>query len=173
MIEKSRGMITFLLVLILVAYGYALTPQEEKQIIKDLTEIKTSLRVFMGQVDKRFDQMQKSIDERFEQIDKRFEQIDKRFEQVDRRFEQINNELNRLVNIMVGIFVAQIGLVGGIVGFALWDRKTIVSKAKRETIEELERDVKPERLRRLLNALRELAKEDEKLADVLKREGLL
>jgi len=108
-----------------------------------------------------------------EQLDKRFEQIDKRFEQVDKRFEQINEELNRLVNIIVGVFTGQIALVVAVIGFALWDRKTIIRKAKEETFEEMEKELKPEKFKKLLGALREKAKTDKELAEILKRYGLL
>ncbi len=54
------------------------------------------------------------------------EQVDERFEQVDKRFEQINRELDRLVQIMVAIFAGQFGLVGAVIAFAWWDRRTII-----------------------------------------------
>ncbi len=68
------------------------------------------------------------------QVDKRFEQIDKRFEQVDKRFEQIERELDRLVNIIIAIFGGQFALVGAVIAFAWWDRRTIIREAKRQTI---------------------------------------
>ena len=108
-----------------------------------------------------------------EQVDKRFEQIDKRFEQVDKRFEQIDKELDRLVNIMIAIFGGQIALVAAVIAFAWWDRRTIISEAKRQTIEELERDIKPESLRKLIRVLQEKAKTDKELEKLLKDYGLM
>ncbi len=135
-----------------------------------LIRLETTLKVFMEQVDKRFEQMDKRITELREDMNKRFEQVDKRFEQVDKRFEQINNELNRLVNIMVGIFAGQIALVVAVIGFAYWDRRTIIRKAREDTIEYLEREGK---LRKLVEALREKAKTDKELEAILKKYGLM
>ena len=106
------------------------------------------------------------FDERFKQIDKRFEQIDKRFEDINKRFEQ----LYTFLWIITGLFTA---IMVGAFGFAYWDRRTIIAEAKRQTLEELERDVKPEKLRKLLNVAREFARENEKFREILKKEGLL
>jgi len=112
------------------------------------------------------EQKQAVFDERFKQIDKRFEAIDKRFEDMNRRFDQ----LYTFLWIITGIFTA---VMVGTFGFAFWDRRTIIAEAKRQTLEELERDVKPEKLRKLLNVAREYAKENEKFREILKKEGLL
>jgi len=110
------------------------------------------------------------IDKRFEQIDKRFEQIDKRFEQIDKRFEQVNKRIDELITflwIITGIFTA---IMVANIGFAYWDRRTIIRKAKEETIAEIEREG---RLKDLINALRELAKTDSALEKVLKQFHLM
>ena len=86
------------------------------------------------------------------------EQVDKRFEQVDRRFEQVTNFLWMLVAIFTALTAANIG-------FAYWDRRTIIRKARDEAIERIEREG---RLVDLIGALRELAKEDRKLAEILR-----
>ena len=131
-----------------------------------LIRLETTLKVFMEQTDKRFEQ----IDKRFKELR---EDMNKRFEQVDKRFEQVNRELDRLVSIMVGVFAGQIALVGAVIGFAWWDRKTVIRKAKEETLEEMEKELRPEKFKKLLNALREKAQNDKELADILKRYGLL
>ena len=124
-----------------------------------------------------FDERFKQIDKRFEQIDKRFEELredmNKRFEDMNKRFEDINKRFEQLYTflwIITGIFTA---IMVGAFGFAYWDRRTIIAEAKRQTLEELERDVKPEKLRKLLNVAREFARENEKFREILKKEGLL
>jgi DNA repair exonuclease SbcCD ATPase subunit len=107
------------------------------------------------------------IDKRFEQIDKRFEQIDKRFEQIDKRFEQMMTFMWMLVVIFTGI-------TGATVGFAIWDRKTMIRpfETKTKLIEDsLTND--QEKLNTVIEALRSLAKTDEKVAEILKRFNLL
>jgi len=91
------------------------------------------------------------------------EQVDKRFEQVDKRFEQMMTFLW----ILVAIFTT---LTGVVIGFAYWDRRTIIRKARDEAIEAIEKEG---RLKDLINALRRLASEDKRLADVLRSFGLL
>ena len=148
------GLIASILI-ITISLSFPLTPSEERQLLKDIAEIKATLKTFM------------------EQVDKRFEQVDKRFEQVDKRFEQVNRELDRLVNVMVGVFAGQIALVGVVIGFAWWDRRTIIRKTKEETFEEMEKEIRPEKFRQLLNALRERANTDKELAKILKQFRLL
>ena len=91
------------------------------------------------------------------------EQVDKRFEQVDKRFDQMMTFLW----ILVAIFTT---LTGVVIGFAYWDRRTIIRKARDEAIEIIEKEG---RLRDLIMALRELAKDDKRVASVLRSFGLL
>ena len=74
---------------------------------------------------------------------------------------------------MVGVFAGQIALVGVVIGFAWWDRRTIIRKTKEETFEEMEKEIRPEKFRQLLNALRERANTDKELAKILKQFRLL
>lgn len=97
-----------------------------------------------------------------QEIDKRFEQLDKRFEQIDKRFEQMMNFLWILTGIFTTFTVA-------ILGFAYWDRRTIISKAKEVTIEVMEREGK---LKRLLDALKEYSQKDKRLAEILRQFNL-
>ncbi len=137
-----------------------------EMIYQKLIEIEKRQAVFeerFKQIDKRFEQ----IDKRFEDMNKRFEELradmNKRFEQVDKRFE----EMLSFLKMIVGIFTA---LVVAVIGFAYWDRRTIIRKARDETIEYLKREGE---LRKLIDALKQLAKEDKKLAEVLRTFGLL
>ena len=114
-----------------------------------LVRLEATLTVFMEQVDKRFAELR--------------EDMNKRFEQVDKRFDQMMNFLW----ILVAIFTA---LTGVVIGFAYWDRRTIIRKARDEAIEIIEKEG---RLRDLIMALRELAKDDKRVASVLRSFGLL
>jgi len=72
--------------------------------------------------------------------------------------------------IITGIFTA---IMVGAFGFAYWDRRTIITEAKRQVYDDMEREFKPEKFKKVLSALRELAKNDKKVEEVLRREGLL
>ena len=121
-----------------------------------LVRVEATLKVFMEQVDKRFEQVDKRFAELREDMNKRFEQVDKRFEQ-----------MMTFLWILVAIFTT---LTAVVIGFAYWDRRTIICKARDEAIEAIEKEG---RLRDLIRALRKLASEDKRLADVLESFGLL
>ena len=71
---------------------------------------------------------------RMGEIDKRFDQVDKRFDQVDKRFEDMFN----FFYILAGIFTS---LVVVVIGFAYWDRRTMMKEARREAIEFMEKEL--------------------------------
>ena len=126
-------------------------------------ELLIELKVKVGEIDKRF-----------EQVDKRFEQIDKRFEQVDRRIEELRQDMNKrfedmfnFLYILSGIFTS---LVVVVIGLLFWDRRTIIREARREAIEFIEKEGI---LRRLIDAFKDLSKEDRRIAEVLRKYNLL
>ena len=92
----------------------------------------------------------------------KMEEIDKRFEQVDKRFEDMFN----FFYILSGIFTA---LVVVVIGFAYWDRRTMIREARREAIEFMEKEGI---LRRLMDALKDLAKDDDKMAEAFRKYNL-
>ena len=121
-----------------------------------LVRLEATLKVFMEQVEKRFEQVDKRISELRMDMNKRFEQVDKRFEQ-----------MMKFLWIISGIFTT---LTVTVIGFAYWDRRTMIRKARDEAIEIIEKEG---RLRDLIRALRALSEEDKKLANVLRNFGLL
>ena len=90
------------------------------------------------------------------------------------QFERIEVQLDRLHDLMLGILGAFTALVAVTIGFALWDRRTMVRpfESKVKVIEgELARD--RESLHSLLEAFRSLGQSDERVADVLRQFRLL
>ena len=96
-------------------------------------------------------------------MDERFEQVDKRFEQVNNRFADMFNYFYILTGIFTTIMVANIG-------FAFWDRRTVIRQARREAVEFIEQEGVA---RRMLQALRTAAQEDEALAKAMRSFNLL
>jgi len=84
-------------------------------------------------------------------------------QQIDKRFE----DLFTFLWILTGIFTT---LTLSSIGFAYWDRRTAIRKAKEETIATIEREGS---LVQLINALRELAKKNKEVARVLRMFNLL
>lgn len=71
--------------------------------------------------------LRNEMNARFELIDKRFEQLDKRMEQFNFRFD----DQKSFLTIITSIFTV---LTLSVIGFAWWDRRTTIGKAKEETI---------------------------------------
>ena len=140
--------------------------------------LEAQFREFKESVDKRFEQVDRRFEELREDMNKRFEELradtNKRFEQVNKRFEELRADMNKrfeeqlfFMKVLAAIFTS---LVVAVIAFAWWDRRTIIRKAQEETVAYLEREGK---LRSLIEALRELAKADKRLAEILRHYGLL
>lgn len=128
-------------------------------------------------VDQRFDAMRAQIDQRFIAVDQRFIAVDQRFIAVDQRFEAIDQRLDFIQQLML----VTIAGIFGLIGFIVWDRYSTLRPMDtrlRRLEENLERDLElqsPEgsKLTRMIHVLRELAKEDKKIASVLRSFSLL
>ena len=97
---------------------------------------------------------------RADELEKR---MDERFEQVDKRFDDMFNFFYILTGIFTAIMVASIG-------FAFWDRRTVIRQARKEAIEFIEQEGLT---RRMLDALRAAAQENEALAKAMRNSHLL
>jgi len=128
----------------------------------------------LNQIDKRFEQ----IDKRFEQVDKRIDELrqdmNKRFEQVDKRFEQVDNRFESMQNLMMAIVGAFAAIVAVSIGFAIWDRRTMIRPFE-DKVKKIENDIVSDRkrLEALFEILRNYAKKHPDLADVLKQFSIL
>ncbi len=108
------------------------------------------------------------IEARLDSFEKRFDQVDKRFtelrEDMNKRFEQMFN----FVLILATIFTA---ITAATIGFAVWDRRTMVrpfeSKVKQieERIEKIDKDT----VGTIIRVIKEFAIMDVKMGDILKR----
>ncbi len=103
--------------------------------------------------------------------------INNRFNSIDKRFESITN-------LMVAMFGSVMALIIALVGYMIWDRRT-AQKLLREKMADLEDHSRQVNSHldinnpagsvtdRLVAAFRELAKTDEKVAEVLRSFSLL
>ena len=111
--------------------------------------MEATLNTFMKATDQRFQDMQQDMN--------------KRFEQVDKRFEQMMNFMWILASIFTAITVITIG-------FALWDRRTMVRKAVDESVDRIEcRGI----VAQFIGVIEDLAKENPKPMSILRSRGLL
>ncbi len=152
-------MIKMLVSLSLVCVSFAFTPQEERQIVRDIAEIKATLE---------------QLNKRIEDINKRIEDTNKRIEDTNKRIEDVNKRIDDLMNflwMLAGIFSA---ITAVTIGFALWDRRTMIRPFE-DKVKSMEKDIleNKEKVQKLIETLRELAKEDEKVARLLKYMNLM
>jgi len=153
--------VIFFAILLFTGNVFASKPVEFTQEDRDrIIRIETTLQVFMQQTDKRFESMQNQMDKRFEQVDKRLESMQN---QVDKRFEQLTSFLWMIVSIFTTLVVA-------ILGFAIWDRRTIISRAKEEALEAVRAESK---LDDILKAMRRISEVDSNWKTVLSQLNLL
>lgn len=155
--NKSKFIIAAVLIFVLLpgatlAQQIGFTQEDRERQIR----METTLRMFMEQTDKRFQELRTDMNFRFEQVDKRFEQVDK-------RFEQMMNFMWILVSIFTAMTIATIG-------FAFWDRRSYIRQAKEEAVQQIE---KQSRLTHLMEALREIAPKYPELAASLRKFGLM
>ena len=138
--------LVWMMLLVPVCYAESGFTQEDRD---RLIRLEATLQTFMQQVDKRFEQVDKRIEDLREDMNKRFEQM------------------MTFLWILAGIFTA---LVAAVIGFAYWDRRTIIRRAKEEAIEEMKREGFS---RSILEVLKEISPDIPKLEEALRRHNLL
>ena len=88
--------------------------------------------------------------------------------------EDLNHQLDRHFQLILGVLAAFTLMFVSILGFAIWDRRTLV-RPFADKVTSLEDDLatKGHRLDVILDALRSLGQRDERVATILKRLNLL
>ncbi|MGD2085902.1 MAG: hypothetical protein PVH61_06945 [Candidatus Aminicenantes bacterium] len=103
-------------------------------------------------------------------------EMDRRFEQVDKRFEQVDNRFSDMMNYIILMAVVFASMTGLTIGFALWDRRTMIrpfeSKVKEiettidkshQTVDQVQKTNDE-----LIALLKDYAKKDRKFAEIIK-----
>ena len=102
-------------------------------------------------------------------------EIGKRFETIDRRFDQ-------LINIMVAVICAFAGIVAVTIGFAIWDRRTMIRpfetkvrmiEGRLEVVKSESQNFDQDKLNRLVGAMKKLASGNQEIAEALRNFKLL
>ena len=117
----------------------------------------------MDGIDKQFEQVDKRFGELREDMNKRFEQVDKRFEQVDKRFEQMMS--------FVWILAVILGAIVSVtIGFAVWDRRTMVRPFE-TTVSEMDKRITLNRkdYETLISVLKEYSKKNKSFANIIQQ----
>ena len=93
-------------------------------------------------------------------MDERFESINTRFESQQRQLDDLKTQLDDLKTLFYWGFGILFSLMLFLLGFIIWDRRTAMEPVR-------------ERTQSLILTLREYAKEQPKLADILRSYGLM
>ena len=126
-------------------------------------QLMVELKTKMDGIDKQFEQVDKRFGELREDMNKRFEQVDKRFEQVDKRFEQMMS----FVWILAVILGAMVSVT---IGFAVWDRRTMVRPFE-TTVSEMDKRITLNRkdYETLISVLKEYSKKNKSFANIIQQ----
>jgi methyl-accepting chemotaxis protein len=139
----------------------------DREIVERLTRLEE------GQ--KRLEEGQKAIlremDKRFEAMDKR---LDARFDAMDKRLDDMNKHIGDMVKVFMAIVGAFAAIVVSTIGFALWDRRTMIRPFE-DRVKIIEATVahNGDKTNSMLDVLRGIGKTNEQVAEVLKRFNLL
>ena len=113
------------------------------------------------------------IERRQAVFEERFKQIEKRFEDMNKRIDDVNKRIDEVVKLMGWVVGGLFILIGGVIGLLIWDRRTSISAALRESERFLESRYEVSKVPILIEVLRERAKRDNRLAEILRSFNLL
>ena len=149
-----RSSVIGLLIVCFTATGTLLIAQDDNNVPVPFT---LADRDRIMRTEQKLNSLEKSIDERFaaqgKSMDERFAAQGK---SIDERFTNINNLLYIILAAIIGL-----------VGFVLWDRRTFL-KPVTDNNKAME-----QRLKNVIESLREKAKKDSELATILRMNNLL
>ena len=108
----------------------------------------------------RLEEGQKALNARFDDVNGRFNDVNGRFNDVNRRIDDVKCSLGGRIDDLKGLLYVILAGMFALVGFVIWDRRTALAPAIRRTTI-------------LEEALKEFAKKDPKMAEVLRHLGIM
>jgi len=114
-------------------------------------------------LEQRMDALERTMDARFAAQDAKFTTMDAKFTAMDAKFDSLQGQINDVKTLMYFV----LGGMLGIIGFILWDRRTFLKPFESEAKELHKTD------EQIILALREQAKTNPSLAEILRSAGLL
>jgi len=132
----------------------------DREIIERLTRLEEGLK-----------NLSETVNRGFQANELRFQAMEQRFQTMEQSF---NQRFDQMIQLMIGIVATFGAIVAIAIGFAIWDRRSMIRPFETKTRAiEAEIAKNEDKLHRLLEALRELAKKDAELANVLRSFTLL
>jgi len=153
----------FLLILLILVFSCTTDIWAQTSRQRQSSEMSGEERITNEQIYRELKIFEARTEERFKAIEERFKAIDLRFEMLDERIDNLYTFMWILAGIFTAMFISFTGLL-------FWDRRTIIDTAVKKTIEKIDSEGPT---KNIIDALRELAKEDKKVAAILKNFNLL
>uniref|UniRef100_A0A7C4RTE9 Uncharacterized protein n=1 Tax=Desulfatirhabdium butyrativorans TaxID=340467 RepID=A0A7C4RTE9_9BACT len=150
------------------------TPLTDREILERLTRVEESVK----RLEEGLKTLSETVNRGFQANELRFQAMEQRFQAMEQRFQgmeqSFNQRIDQVIQLLIGIVATFGAIVAIAIGFAIWDRRSMIRpfETKTRAIEE-EIAKNEDKLHRLLEALRELAKKDAELANVLRSFTLL
>ena len=150
----------------------------DREIVERLTRLEEGQKASRSEMNQRFEGLRSEMNQRFEGLRS---EMNQRFEAVDKRLDDMNMRISGLQNTMLALFGALITIMVALFGYIVWDRRTMLKPVVKR-LDRLEYDVvrdlelrheEGSLLPRLLKALREHARNDPKLSEILRSFSLL
>lgn len=151
----------------------------DREIIERLTRVEEGQKAILREMGIRFKSIEETQRSMIHEMERRFKSLEETQRsmayEIDRRFDQ-------LINIITAIIMAFAGIVAVTIGFAIWDRRTMIRpfetrvKAMESQIDEARikvQDFDEDKLVRLIGAMRKLAESNRDIADALRSFNLL
>ena len=117
-------------------------------------------------LEKEIGSLRNEINARFEAMDQKFPAMDEKFAAMDEKIEAMDEKFESKFNTLFTLIYFVLGGIMGLIGFVLWDRRTFIKPFK-DRVNDVE-----DKNTRIINSLREQAKNNPSLAEILKNTGV-
>jgi chaperonin cofactor prefoldin len=109
----------------------------------------------------------RSIEIKVERLEVKVEALEKRMDILQKQVDELRSDFRNYMSIVLGALLTVIVGIIALIGFILWDRRTALSPVAKKTKELEDKSDKIEKV------LKDLAKRNPEIEEVLKRAGLL
>ena len=150
----------------------------DREIIEKLAGLEAGQKHLLAEINLRLEAQQKETNARFDAQQK---ETNARFEGVNARLDAQQRLIEQNHSTTIALFCAMMAMISGLIGFVVWDRRTM-SRTLEMKIEVLRDEIVKDRiaraednnlLQKILEALKNLAKVDTRMAEVLRAVHLL
>ncbi|MDM7267080.1 MAG: hypothetical protein P3W89_005580 [Aquificaceae bacterium] len=149
----------FLLLITLLSF-YSLSTAKEVPFTQEDRDKLRNIEIKVERLEVKVEEGQKALQAQTDGLQKQIDGLQRQVDGLQKQIDELRSDFRTYMSIVIGSIIA-------LVGFIIWDRRTAISPVVKKTKELEDRGDKIEKV------LKDLAKEDPKIAEALKRAGLL